>query len=357
MHVGVPWIRRDPDWVYSDPRSLLAQGLQRSQEKTTTRQDPRLVATETGLVDRAFNAPSGRKALPAAKRAVWRWAPEFRAKAVMAELASRVLVAPAIAPKKSGTGVGLYRLEYDKTEKQFLFVSSLGIIVPGDYDWNQQCDKVLRAAIEREDRMPEIISQCEDVWSYFHAAAGLVPGTAPHLAELMQTAWGWAELAVMALKHHMQVLRPFQRNSLILPVIETPGHGSLPSGHATMAAMTAQLFIDVLDLKPDSPRALALNRLARRIAFNRVVAGVHFQVDSVVGYTLGKHLACLLKAWGQGGNVPASCALQVAPADTLSESLDAKHEPELSRIKGVTLPIWGALWTAAQLEFVERSLP
>ena len=179
-------------------------------------------------------------------------------------------------------------------------------------------------------------------------------------AEVMDAAWGWAELVVMALKHHMAVLRPFQRNSLILPVIETPGHGSLPSGHATMAAMTAQLFIDVLELKPDSPRALALNRLARRIAFNRVVAGVHFPVDSLVGYTLGKHLACLLRAWGQGDKLPAAVTVDVGPAWTLPEAIEPDHtryEPKLSSTKSGRLPVWGELWAAAKAEMADGSKP
>jgi hypothetical protein len=49
------------------------------------------------------------------------------------------------------------------------------------------------------------------------------------------------------------------------------------------------------------PRSDELDRLARRIAFNRVVAGVHFPFDSAVGYRLGTQLARLLAALG--GNV------------------------------------------------------
>jgi len=72
-------------------------------------------------------------------------------------------------------------------------------------------------------------------------------------------------------------------------MITTPGHGSFPSGHSTQAFMLAYLMEGLLDLPADA--VTQLERQAARIATNRVVAGVHFPVDSVAGRLLGKTLA------------------------------------------------------------------
>jgi PAP2 superfamily len=85
-------------------------------------------------------------------------------------------------------------------------------------------------------------------------------------------------------------------------MFQTPGHGSLPSGHSTESFVTA-LMLDSLRRGPPAPGAAAashdianptfvqLMRIAERIAINRTVAGVHFPVDSAAGMVLAKTLA------------------------------------------------------------------
>jgi membrane-associated phospholipid phosphatase len=92
----------------------------------------------------------------------------------------------------------------------------------------------------------------------------------------------------------------------------TPGHGSFPSGHSTQTHAVAHVLKVLLKLDPN-PTVLPpkyatvidqLDRQAARIATNRVVAGVHFPVDSMAGRMLGVALGqyfvgrCL-------GNAPA----------------------------------------------------
>ena len=93
-------------------------------------------------------------------------------------------------------------------------------------------------------------------------------------------------------------------------MIETPGHGSWPSGHATEAFAVAVLLEALMNAAPGagSPPNGSLNheqlqRLAARIATNRVVAGVHYPVDSACGRLLGTALAEFLVARATGTRV------------------------------------------------------
>ena len=95
----------------------------------------------------------------------------------------------------------------------------------------------------------------------------------------------------------------------IQPMIPTPGHGSWPSGHATEAFITATVIEALLDAA--SPRGQKngqacreqLQRLAARIAINRIVAGVHYPVDSAVGRLLGTALGEFVVARATGGKI------------------------------------------------------
>src|SRR5205814_8691547 len=85
-------------------------------------------------------------------------------------------------------------------------------------------------------------------------------------------------------------------SSRVHPVIRTPAHGSLPSGHATIAFFVSCLLSSLLKLTPGDTglkgaKWRQLFRLAHRIAQSRVVAGVHFPMDSLAGRMLGETLA------------------------------------------------------------------
>ncbi|MBN8506223.1 MAG: phosphatase PAP2 family protein [Burkholderiales bacterium] len=169
---------------------------------------------------------------------------------------------------------------------------------------NSQIDKVLRAAVEREERLCEVLTQADDFWDFFCALLNLPRGAAPHTELLMDLAFRWAGIWVMGLKHQIAALRPFQSSSLVTTLLPTPQHGALPSGHATMATLFSELLIALL--QPNDARVAQLDRMARRIAFNRVVAGVHFPLDNAAGYALGQQLAALLKAYATGGEAPVT---------------------------------------------------
>lgn len=179
---------------------------------------------------------------------------------------------------------------------------------------------------------------------------------ATHIDELILVAWAWATHVLMMLKNNIAEYRPVQRSALVMPIIATPGHGSLPSGHATIAAMTAHLLAALLNDPAAAAAAAAtrenlLHRLASRIAFNRVVAGVHFPMDSYVGERLGGCLAQAFVAMAKSrSEMPAAaCVIQVQPNSQWVEGQQSalwSGEAELVP----SLPSLEAMWSAASKE-------
>ncbi len=293
------WEGLDAPWTYSSEETLLMQALRKSRSKISRLSDPKAVA------------PNPKK------QALWRWAPAFRSEAVSGELHSRLqvhgptvwLVEPPLANASSTSLpaqrlIGVPTLAYLKTQAPLAYAR------PGTgYLLDEQIDSVMRAAIEREDRMPEILVQTRGLWPFFESITGVRLDRAPAFFDLLIAVEGWTLRALMQLKHHIAAPRPVQVSSLVMPLINTPGHGSLPSGHATQAAFNAEmlgllLYFDdkgqAMQAKPD--RIEWLDRFARRVAFNRVVAGVHFPVDSLVGYWLGRQLALAVAALAEPNN-------------------------------------------------------
>jgi membrane-associated phospholipid phosphatase len=171
----------------------------------------------------------------------------------------------------------------------------------------------------RPDRLAEIHLQIADILSFFGAVDLLDPNRTPWTLELLDAGLRLAVMIEMRIKHALNVPRPVALSPRIQPVIQTPAHGSLPSGHATEAAIVATLLSHLgacRDVDPDADgarkadetgflklaKSLASSqhqrwRVAARIAVNRTIAGVHYPVDSaagaVLGVTLGEYVAAM----------------------------------------------------------------
>jgi membrane-associated phospholipid phosphatase len=348
----LPWQDIDPRWVYSDANSLLGQALRRSRAK--------IVRPADGLLAPSVIAESAQRGWAVQGSHLWRWARPFRVSAVQAELQGRFQVRGGrlwlIDPGAAAAPAPVASLVFEVAR------------VRGAQVFDAQVDKVLRAAVEREDRLPEILSQTDDFWPFFESIIGVSLRNAPRLAELLEVAHGVAVHVAMALKHGIAARRPAQCSSLVMPVIATPGHGALPSGHATLAAMQAELLAALLYPSGGSfakHQSTQLDRLVRRIAFNRVVAGVHFPLDSLAGYALGCQLARLLHGMSRLDIKPEQ-STQHAPAvvdDKVIESLDADLElkelgnKRLPSTKGNyrlnLAPEWAEMWRRTRAELAE----
>ena len=106
---------------------------------------------------------------------------------------------------------------------------------------------------------------------------------------------------------------------------------------------------------------LQLDRLARRIAFNRVVAGVHFPIDSRAGYALGLQLSGHFIALADGRGQPESYELKFAQlakqgldAEGIVKPLDTRR-PNNSGL--AESPVLGLVWRAAQRELAQIGVP
>lgn len=337
LNLPEEWSGTDPAWVYAaGPEALLATALRKVQAKIIRPSDPRVPTAVRGAQARQTS-----KADP-----LWRWEPVYRIQALVCEMLGRCIVSDAqiwhVAIAESKGQKGLPSL---KPTEIFSIKGPAS-----SFDYSIQIDKVLRAAIEREDRLPEILSQANDIVPFFEAITGLNSMAAPKTAELMQVGWAWATHLLMRLKHGLAELRPYARSSLVQPVIATPGHGSLPSGHATISALYSRLFAGLLYAKPNHPRASQLDRLARRIAFNRVVAGVHFPMDSYAGYSLGRQLAELFIALAEGSKLPSPVVLNIEIDSELTEVDELPTSKNSSSGKAVEIAMLRKMWSAAQLE-------
>jgi hypothetical protein len=354
----IPWIGVDPPWVWQGgAATLMSQALRKVRDRICPPLDPRL-------------KPQGTTTTPAKVLAsgpldpLWRWEEPYRIAAVVSELMGRLSVTDTTiwwrqAPSRSPTA-GDYPL------------FELSPPTPA-YNYSDQIDKVLRASVEREDRMVEILTQANDIGVFFDAITGLDRGQMPRLRELVEVAWEVSTQLVMLLKNNIASWRPYQRSARIVPVIETPGHGSLPSGHATLSEVTARLLDELLYKGNPNPemrnRSVYLERLARRIAFNRVAAGVHYPVDSFVGHALGGQLASTFISLATLQTLPTMCRLEVSdPQATLTEVYPLPPTPTASpspregtapqnpsaNAPGMgpldAAPLWKLLWDAAKDE-------
>ncbi|PZO19794.1 MAG: PA-phosphatase [Burkholderiales bacterium] len=181
---------------------------------------------------------------------------------------------------------------------------------PTKAQFKKQLDLVAAYADLRGDRALEIMAQMAPPMAFWSSVVGLTSHRHKKTLQLLDLVFMLCVQVEMRFKHIFAVLRPVALSPQIQPMIETPGHGSWPSGHATEAFAVATLLEALLNAVPGTgnpPNGTQnheqLQRLAARIATNRVVAGVHFPVDSACGRVLGTALAEFLVARATGTKV------------------------------------------------------
>ena len=206
----------------------------------------------------------------------------------------------------------------------------------------------------REDRASEILMQTTDTWSFFATVLPFRLDKTPFTCKLMAAAQELALHVEMRFKHEFACARPNEYSAQIQPMIPTPLHGTYPMGHMCEAAVISELLIALIGAAANPPAqtrlAEQLRRLALRIGENRIVAGVHFNVDLLAGQALGEWLAKYFiqfcsQAAGSHIHAPhdefiatASQASPAAPAATASFQL--KDNQTLRSIWGEARAEW-----------------
>ncbi|TNJ39956.1 phosphatase PAP2 family protein [Phaeobacter sp. B1627] len=180
-------------------------------------------------------------------------------------------------------------------------VELMRLAAPGPDVFALQLDYLDFYADLRADRMDEIDVQLTDLTSFFAALAHIHPARNKATLAFIQAALRFCATVQFRIKHGFGCPRPASLAPQIQPMIQTPAHGTLPSGHATEAMFLATLFKALAvelshALEGDTAAWLQqfntqCDRLAVRIAASRTVAGVHFPVDSAAGAVLGDSLA------------------------------------------------------------------
>ncbi|WP_426303956.1 phosphatase PAP2 family protein [Acidovorax facilis] len=180
--------------------------------------------------------------------------------------------------------------------------------------FQRQLQLVASFAALRAERSLEILTQVVPQSAHWSSIAGLSPERHRYTWELIGIGLRFAMMVTMQLKYALNVARPWALSAVVQPMLLTPGYTAYPSGHATEAHFVAEL-IPLLVGDPTHPHsesehadrkdgiAAQLNRLAFRIAENRVVAGLHYPVDSIAGQVLGVMLARYL-VWLTGDPLP-----------------------------------------------------
>jgi hypothetical protein len=171
--------------------------------------------------------------------------------------------------------------------------------------FKQQVDFVAGYADLRQDRQGEILVQMTPPLAFWSSVVYLQPGKTRYTLELLDAALRLANFAEMRIKQAMACRRPHEYSPQIQPIIPTPGHGALPSGHATEAFVVAHVLWSIFEAHGyDGAWREQLMRQAARIAINRTIAGVHFPIDSaagqLLGLTLGEYFVARCKSGGAG---------------------------------------------------------
>ena len=154
--------------------------------------------------------------------------------------------------------------------------------------------RLLSTITRYDERATEIMAQIDPQYAFWSSIVYLHRDRTRRTFELINIVLQFCVYVEMRFKHALACYRPVEYNAQVQPMITTPGHGTFPMGHATQAYAVAHVLKVLLDLNPAKlAHALAIEQLQRqaaRITTNRVIAGVHFPVDSIAGRMLGTAL-------------------------------------------------------------------
>jgi acid phosphatase (class A) len=152
---------------------------------------------------------------------------------------------------------------------------------------------VLELADEREKRYAEIMDQhgAEGAIKHWTRMLHITPG-AVATNQLIRIARRLGEHVVMVLKYHYHVARPSQVCPAIMPMIEVPSHPTFPAGHALQSHLISKC-LEAAGRARNQPEMLF--HLSRRVAQNRIIAGLHYPLDNEAGVLAAEASFALMK--------------------------------------------------------------
>lgn len=152
-------------------------------------------------------------------------------------------------------------------------------------------DLLILAITERPDALSEIVQQNQNFQTSWLQLLNISRASHPQTYLLMKLIARCGELAMMMLKLRNPTRpRPSQVCPMLYPPVPVPGHASYPAGHALIGSFTSACLAELVPA-----HAQALEALAARVGFNRVIAGLHFRQDVDVGLQVGQQLKPFIK--------------------------------------------------------------
>jgi hypothetical protein len=304
------------------------------------------------------------------------WSREVRATLFEFETLTRL----AFAKPRDGEGYVVYHgtLGSEGARPNATYLPLVTLIRPDENKFREQLAKVRDYADLRADRVNEVLAQIGPLARFLGSIAFLRPERSQYTLELLHAAHRFIYYVEQRFKHALACRRPQEHSPQVQPMIVTPGHGSLPSGHATEAFGYAHVLWRLLEASDNAIYKSGmwreqLLRQAARIAINRTVAGVHFPVDSAAGAVLGLSLAeyfvarCTgggYRAWTfNGGEFPGerdfewraiSEAVLCGPQNRGSVPCYMSPEPDATSVD--RSPMLGWLWSQATKEWAMQPL-
>jgi membrane-associated phospholipid phosphatase len=230
---------------------------------------------------------------------------------------------------------------------------------PGADYLRTQLRNVQALAPLRDSRSAEILSQVAPPLAFFASVVNLQQGRHARTLELLQAGLQFAYAVGMRFKHALAVPRPVEFSCQIQPMIEVPQHPAYPAGHAVEASFSAVVLGALAGASANQQGML--DRLALRIAENRVVAGVHFPIDCWIGLQMGSVLASYFlalcgarPAWRSARHDDARAVLPAAKLQ-LEDMLATKLPSETG--KSEPNGMLSEAWTAAAGEWPAHPAP
>ena len=168
---------------------------------------------------------------------------------------------------------------------------------------------IVDAAGEREDRFAECFHQqdAEGCISYWLATLGIDPAKHSNTYQLIRYARKLGEMVAMRLKESFNVPRPSQICPAIVPMFDPPRTASYPAGHSLQSYLISYFLKMAMPGIPQSDPLPAswgethkgIFALARRVADNRVIAGVHYDIDSEGGFLVARRMNEWFEDWSR----------------------------------------------------------
>jgi membrane-associated phospholipid phosphatase len=126
------------------------------------------------------------------------------------------------------------------------------------------------------------------------ASRQMSPVRAARALALASVATYDAMIACWDAKYHYWLLRPISTDPTLRTVFSTPPFPSYPSGHSTLSSAVAEVFAELF---PDA--AGFYRRKAVEASRSRILGGVHYRFDVLVGEHLGVEVGEAVVAWAR----------------------------------------------------------